>query len=187
MATAATPLLAGFSLATIAVLLTETNRPALSGWAVAALVCAAAALLFSMQFNLHALKYGAAPSVRLDFWPEGRTRAAVLQLLRRMQAEDMVRATHLAQLGRVAYNLGLIAFLTALLLLTIPSSWNVAQIAACAAAGVAVAIEVLWVVRGRGLGRPPRPKWLRTGLGTVDRTCGEGGGSPSDTGDGSGA
>ncbi len=66
----AAPLLAGFSLTTVAQLVIGSDRPWLSGWATALFAAAAAFLVYTVQFSATALGYAATPSDRLDYNPE---------------------------------------------------------------------------------------------------------------------
>lgn len=151
IASAAAPVLAGFSLATIAVLLTATATPPASEWAIAAFVAAAAMLIFAMQADFHALRFSVPPATRLDAYPEARTDREVLTSLRRMQARDVVLAEHYGVLGRVGYNLGLLCFFGGLALLTYPGKWGIGSGAAFVAACTAFFTEVRWIARSHGL------------------------------------
>jgi hypothetical protein len=67
----AAPLLAGFSLTTIAQLVIGQDHPWLSEWAIASFALAAGLMVFALQLSAAALGYTAMPSERLDYFPEG--------------------------------------------------------------------------------------------------------------------
>ena len=66
------PLLAGFALATIAVLMTSADpkKTPLAPWAVLCLAGAAVAFLYVMQYSFLAVRSGSSPSSYIDWEPE---------------------------------------------------------------------------------------------------------------------
>src|SRR5262245_5330942 len=85
----AAPLLAGFSLTTVAQLVIGRDHPWLSEWAIAAFAIAAGLLVYALQFSSTALAYAATPSDRLDYNPEAAFVPEVLQVVRKRQWEEM--------------------------------------------------------------------------------------------------
>jgi hypothetical protein len=154
----ASPLLAGFSLAAIATVVSADKPPPLTGLALASLAAAAGLLLLSMQCAFHAAKYGIPPDVRLTAWPEAMLDERVLQRLREEQAQDHVLARRYRERARFFYNVGLLAFSVAVALLIVPTSWSVARIIAFAIAILLCIVELWWVGMRRG---PERASGLR--------------------------
>src|SRR5215467_14192129 len=85
----AAPLLAGFSLTTVAQLVIGRDHPWLSDWATALFAIAAALLIYALQFSATALGYAATPSERLDYNPEAASRTELLRVIRTRQWEEM--------------------------------------------------------------------------------------------------
>jgi hypothetical protein len=79
----AAPLLAGFSLTTVAQLVVGRDHPWLSGWATALFAIAAALLLYTVQFSATALGYATTPSERLVYNPEAAFKPAILWRFRK--------------------------------------------------------------------------------------------------------
>lgn len=141
------PLLAGFSLAAIATILTTRRHdlPPLSSWAVAALTVAVAFLLFAMQTAILSLNQNSSPSDILSWRPEATTSEHELTAARAAQAADKREMERLGRLSFAAYPGGLIAFLLGLALLLVPRHWGAPSILAVAAAAAAGALEVWWL------------------------------------------
>lgn len=89
------PLLAGFSLATIATLVTSENPPPLAEWAVAALALAITLLLYSMQTASQALTHNPSPQEILNWRPEATVSVEELQRAREAQAADFAEMARL--------------------------------------------------------------------------------------------
>jgi hypothetical protein len=153
---AVSPVLAGFSLAAIATLLTSAanERPEFAEPAVAAFTLCAVLLLGAMQFAFSSLRYSVSPAARLEWHPEATTSLAALDKARQAHNEDYVLATAYAQRFRLLYNLGLLAFVTGLALLTFPADWKPAQIVAFGIAVCAGFLELLWIGKIGGFKKP---------------------------------
>lgn len=143
------PLLAGFSLAAIATIVTSSDAPRLADWAVAALAAAVALLLFSMQVASLSLTQNSSPEDVLMWRPEAKVSEDELRLARSAQAADFAEMTRLGRLSLDAYGLGLVAFLLGLLLLMIPDTWSVGLVIGVAAVGGALLLEVWWLAANR--------------------------------------
>jgi hypothetical protein len=139
------PLLAGFSLAAIATLLTATSPPRLTEFAIVAFVLTVAVLLFAMQFAFVALRYVVLPSDRIDWHPEASTKSEVLKKVREEQAVDQAITKIYADRTALLYNLGLVFFSAGLTLLLVPTRWTVGRILALAIAAVATSLELYWI------------------------------------------
>jgi hypothetical protein len=107
----AAPLLAGFSLTTVAQLVIERDHPWLSDWAIALFAIAAALLVYAMQFSAMALGYAAAPSDRLDYSPEAAFKPDILRVIRARQWEKMGLRAKYTDRTKYCHNFGLLAFL----------------------------------------------------------------------------
>jgi hypothetical protein len=140
------PLLAGFSLATIAALVSADNPPPLADWAVLALALAMSLLLFAMQVAFLALARTPSPAEILNWRPEVTVDEAILQDARSRQAADFEEMSRLWKLTSYAYDFGVIAFLAALVLLLVPDDWSAPRIAAVVVAGASLATESWWAV-----------------------------------------
>jgi hypothetical protein len=143
----AAPLLAGFSLTTVAQLVISTYRPWLAGYAIAVFAVAAALLLNSLQFGATALGYGATPSERLEYIPEVTSNTGLLGVIRKRQWEEMNLRTRYIRRARICYNTGLLAFLGGLGLIIVPRSWPwpAGQLIGVIAVGLSLFFEALWV------------------------------------------
>jgi hypothetical protein len=141
------PVLAGFSLATIAALQTASTGPPLEEWSLVAFASSAVLLLMTMQLSSHALGRSAPPSVRLDWEPLARVDAAELHAARVRQRKDMRTVRVYWRRAGLCYDAGLLSFLTGVLLLLIPEFWSGERVAAVAIAGAALAIELVWAFR----------------------------------------
>lgn len=143
------PLLTGFSLTTIAVLLTSTHRPPLSNWSVVALALAVVFFLYSMQVAFLALARSPLPSDFISWIPgiaSDQDALATAQVEQRATFEEMARFWKRAGLS---YDLGLDAFLAGFVLLLIPHTWSLPHTARVVIAGVALAGEFWWTAANR--------------------------------------
>jgi hypothetical protein len=138
------PLLAGFSLAAIATLVTSDRPPPLAGWAVAALAVAVALLLFSMQVAFLSLNQNSSPDVILSWRPEARVCEEELELAREAQAADFVEMARLGRLSADAYGAGINAFLLGLVFLMVPHEWSGGWAVGVAATSAALLFELWW-------------------------------------------
>ena len=139
------PLLAGFSLAAIATLATADSPPPLADWALAVFAITVALLLFSMQIAFMSLTRNSTPPDVLTWRPEIVVSEDELQQARAAQAEAFADMTRLGQHSLLTYNFGLIAFLTAILLLMIPEDWSIGYVVGVAATGIALTLEIWWM------------------------------------------
>jgi hypothetical protein len=145
------PFLAGFSLATIALLVTADHSPRLAGPAILALATSASLLLYSMQAAFLALQHSASPADWLGWYPEATVNERSLGDVRERQAAAHMRAIAAWRAYAVTYELGLLFFLSGLFMLIWPrfpahghpSIWRL-----CALVPVALAciVEVWWIV-----------------------------------------
>lgn len=142
------PLLAGFALATVAVLMTsaDPNKTPLAPWAVLCLAAAAVAFLYVMQYSFLAVRSGSAPSSYIDWEPEVTLQPERLERLRLEQAADRRLFTLFNRRAGWLYDVGLLLFLAGLALVVVPSRWGIANVIALTVVGLAFAIEVLWIL-----------------------------------------
>jgi hypothetical protein len=148
------PLLAGFALATIAVLVTASEHPPCASWAILFLAASAVAFVYAMQFSFMALRYGAAPQERLDWTPEAAVDTTqALAELRREQAQDHALNKRYSRRAGIFYNLGLLGFLAGLGFVMVPKTWSVQSVATLGVVAVAFLAELLWILRSRGVAR----------------------------------
>jgi hypothetical protein len=154
----AAPLLAGFSLTTVAQLVIGQDHPWLSEWATALFALAAALLVFSVQFSATALGYAATPSERLDYNPEAAFDPEVLKLIRERQWQEMDLRVKYSTRARFCYNVGLLAFLSGLGLILVPQGawpWPWGRVIGVAVISISLLFEAIWI-----LSNAKRPKWL---------------------------
>ena len=154
----AAPLLAGFSLTTVAQLVIGSDHPWLSGWATAAFAVAATVLVYTVQFSATALGYAATPSDRLDYNPEAAFNPDVLRIVRERQWEEMELRAKYTSRAKNCYNIGLLAFLSGLGLILVPRHswpWPWGQFVSVVVISVSLVTEVVWI-----LSNARRPKWL---------------------------
>lgn len=145
----AAPLLAGFSLTTIAQLVIGPDHPWLSEWATALFALAAALFIFAVQLSAKALGYAATPSERLDYNPEAASITEVLKLIRKQQWVEMELRHKYSTRARYCYNVGLLAFLSGLGLILVPHSswpWPWGRVAGVAIVSISLLVEIIWTV-----------------------------------------
>jgi hypothetical protein len=164
------PLIAGFSLAATAQLVSADEPPPLTCVAVAAFTAAAVLLLFSVQFSFLMLRHSASPEERLAWQPEARIHPGRLGDERRRQAEDRLLSEAYYRRATFFFNLGLLMFFAGLGLTVVPEEWNAAWAVAVAIAAVAGLAEAWWVLTGGGLKWPGGPLLPREAsqVGTVE-------------------
>jgi hypothetical protein len=150
------PLLAGFSLAAIATIVTSSQAPRLAEWAVAALGAAVALLLLSMQVAFLSLTQNSSPEVILSWRPETTVSKEELDRARAAQAADLLEMTRLGRLSFGAYGAGIVAFLLGLVLLMVPQTWSAGWVIGVAATSAALLLEVWWLVANH-VARVPHP------------------------------
>jgi hypothetical protein len=145
------PLLTGFSLATIAALVSADDPPPLADWAILALALTMALLLFSMQVAFLALARNPSPAEVLNWAPEATVSEDELEAARVRQSSDFHEMSRLWNLAGPTYDLGVLAFLAALALLLIPDTWSESRIAAICVGVVALLGEGWWTLANRRL------------------------------------
>lgn len=143
------PFLAGFSLATIALLVTTSTTPALTGPAIAALAFAAALFIYSMQAAFLALEHYATPADWLDWFPEATVNKRSLNDIRKRQAGATAQVKRIWWLHAIKWEVGILFFLLGLFLLLWPrfpktGDPSVWRLVALAPVGVALLVEVFW-------------------------------------------
>jgi len=146
-ASVAAPLLTGFALTTIVELTGRDERGTRGDIAIAAFAIAAGLLIYAIQAGLAAGQLAIAPDQRSAQVPEARGYPEWMRRLREDQWRDATLAERLFTRTRIAYNLGLLAFLAGLTATLIPGpgDWTPIRIAAVAAAGTAGGIEIVLV------------------------------------------
>ena len=145
------PVLAGFSLAAIAQILTASSPPHLGDWALVAFASAVAFMLHCMQLAFFALARDPQPSTHLNWYPEALVDAEKAREVRRLQAETFEEVVRYWLRSNVTYDLGLTAFLAGVVLLLIPSAhhWTGPRIAALVVASGAFVLEAWWGLANR--------------------------------------
>ncbi len=143
------PLLTGFALATIALLVTASDKPRLADWATVALSVTAACLLYSMQVAFLALARSPSPGDILNWVPEAAVSVEALTKARAEQAANLDAVRRLWKRTGLAYDIGIVSLLAGLLLLLIPHHWVAATTAAVVVAAAALLGEVWWTVANR--------------------------------------
>ena len=177
-ATIAAPLLAGFSLTTIVTLSSSADQRGTRGdLAIAAFSITTVLMIFTLQVGLAASQRSIPPDQRAAQYPEARHFPGWMQQLRLDQWRDENLAERLIKRCRWTYNLGIIAFLSGLIALQIPSpgKWDdlytgsVFRIVALVAAAVAILIEIVltfhipaaasnWLAPGLANPQPAKPE-----------------------------
>jgi hypothetical protein len=147
--------LAGFSLATAALLVTTNvaDMVPLASWALASFTIASGLFVFAIQYQGSATGYAVPPADRLGWWPEATVDLAALQAARQAQAEDAAIATTLSGRAGICYDAALLAFLAGLALMIVPTTWSLARIVTVVAAVLAGVMQMLWIVAARFLPR----------------------------------
>jgi hypothetical protein len=140
------PLLTGFSLTAIVLLLTASATPRRADWASVAFVIAVACLLFSMQVAFLALARSPSPADILTWKPEVAVSVEALQKARAEQAAHLADVKRLWKLYAATYDVGVVAFLAGVLFLLIPHSYSLARIVALVVAGLALGLELWWTL-----------------------------------------
>jgi hypothetical protein len=154
----AAPLLAGFSLTTVAQLVIGKDHPWLSEWAIALFAISATLLVYAMQFSATAIGLAATPSDRLDYNPETAFDSEILRIIRERQWEEMELRAEYTRRTKYCYNAGLLAFLSGLGLILVPHHawpWPWGRFFGVLVVGVSIIIELFWTMSDA-----ERPKWL---------------------------
>jgi hypothetical protein len=157
MGTVAAPLLAGFALATLAVLLTGNPQTRFAGPATFALALASTMFVLCVQFTVTGLLYSATPAERTDWLPPEPGDPSVAERLQRVQRKDHYLQARFLARARITYDVGIVSLLAALLAMVAPQHWPSWRAAAFLVVAASMALELAWVIGGR-LHRPP--SWL---------------------------
>jgi hypothetical protein len=154
----AAPLIAGFSLTTVAQLVVGRDHPWLSDWAIALFAIAAVLLINAVQLAATTLGYAATPSERLDYNPEAAFKPHILYAVRARQWEEMDLRAKYTERTRYCYNLGFLAFLGGLGLLLVPNHswpWPWGRLVGVTVVTISLIIDVMSIASNAH-----RPKWL---------------------------
>jgi hypothetical protein len=143
------PLLTGFSLATIAVLVTASRHPPQSSWAIVFLTVAVCLFLYAMQISFMALARSPSPSDFLAWVPEIAHDDALLAEARTEQAATFDEMQRFWKIAGLLYDFALDSFLMGVVLLLVPHTWSLVNGAPVAAAGIALFVELWWTAANR--------------------------------------
>ena len=141
----AAPLLAGFSLTAVVLLLSLERRPPLAGPALALLSGATVLLVMATQFALTAVRYAISPAERLEWTPEATVDARTLDLEREAQSVERDLFERIDRRAGILYDLGILSLLLGLFLVLWPSKVDVWRLVALAVVAIAELAEILWV------------------------------------------
>jgi hypothetical protein len=143
------PLLAGFCLTTIAVLVTTADHknPA-ARYSVFFLALSAVFFLGSIQYSFLAVRTGSKPSDYLDWQPDAKIHPMRLQELRLEQAADRKLFYRYFKSAGHLYDIALISFLLGLLTALIPEQWHIANVLTLCVPVLALVYEILWITNG---------------------------------------
>lgn len=146
------PLVAGFELASVVLLLTSDHvarAVPLAGPATVALVLSASLMVFSIRYGFWAVAYWTTPADRLMWNPAAAASLAELSRERRALAGRLTYFEMLRRRAENLFELGLVVFLLAVVLVIIPVHWRASGGAgwrwgAAGIAAAALAIQALW-------------------------------------------
>ena len=148
--TVASPLLAGFSLASVIVVSDDAANFRWPGGAIFALTIAAVALIGAVQCAFNARQYLWSGADVLAWWPDMKEGSEREKLLRDEQAVAFHRWAAWSKWTRRAYNCGILALLAGLALASPPAHGASVQAdlrwAAAGVAIVACAGEAFWII-----------------------------------------
>jgi hypothetical protein len=168
MGTVAAPLLTGFSLTTIVVLLTTGSMPELD-WAIMILTATAVMFVLCMQFTYMGLMYAASPSERVDWMPRvpgSEPGKAAYAEAARVQAEDFeLQERYFGRAGTL-YNFAVLGYTAALGLTLVPRTWTAPRGITLGIIAAAFGLEAVWTVSAM-FGR--RVQWLLPGYKSLSR------------------
>jgi hypothetical protein len=168
MGTVAAPLLAGFSLTTVIVLLTTGRMPEVD-WAIMILTATAVMFVLSMQFTYMGLMYAASPSERVDWMPRvpgSEPDKAAYAEAARVQAEDFQLQERYFSRARLLYDFGVLGYTAALGLALVPRVWTAPRGITLGIIAVAFGLEAVWTGSAM-FGR--RVQWLLPGYKSLAR------------------
>jgi len=150
--TVASPLLAGFSLASVVVVSDDSTNFRWPGAAVFALVVAAVMLIAAVQCGFNARQYLWSGAEVREWWPDMKDDSDREAVLSEQQALAFHRWDVWATWMRITYNFGILALLLGLALALPPQHDTDAQAswrwAAVGLAFAACAAEVCWIIVG---------------------------------------
>jgi hypothetical protein len=145
------PLVAGFELAAVVLLLTNADVARdvpLAGPAIVAMVLSASLMVLSIRYGFWAVSYWTTPAERLMWNPAAVVRANPLERERRRLAGRMVHFRRLRNRANRLFEFGLIAFLLAVALMLVPdgshyygAGW---RWAAAGVAGLSLLVHLVW-------------------------------------------
>jgi hypothetical protein len=151
----ASPLLAGFSLASVIVVSDDSANFRWPGATEFALVAAAAMLIGAVQCGFSARQYLWSGADVRDWWPDMQEGSARETILREQQTLAFDRWKIWSMWMRITYNFGILALLAGLALALPPqhdsdvqASWRWAAVGLAFAAFAACAAELCWIIVG---------------------------------------
>jgi hypothetical protein len=147
MGTAAAPLLAGFSITFATLVMTAPEH---FRWLAATLglaVVATVALIAALQFAFRTREWVVTPSDIEQWWPDAHDPARHALLIREQHRHHANYKTWSSR-ARLAYDIGIVAFLAALTTALVPPG-NVSggRYVAIVAAGVGTLAEIFWIAK----------------------------------------
>ncbi len=147
------PLVAGFELAAIVLVLTDqhvAHYVPLAGPAIAAMTGSAALMVSSIRYGFWAVSYWTTPAERLMWDPAAVVSLESLMRQRFMLAGRMVNFQKLRARAEHLFEVGLIIFLLAIAMMLIPDHWRASgtgwRWAAVVLAGFAFLVHLAWSV-----------------------------------------
>jgi hypothetical protein len=147
MGSVAAPLLAGFAVTVIALIITAPNQFRWVNPTLILLAAAAFALIACLQFTFRARLYAVSPAEIEQWWPDFDTPMRQEQL-QREQRRHLTDYERWADRSRWAYNFGILFFLGGFTTALIPTgSISGARLFLIIAAAVLVAVEAGWIAR----------------------------------------
>jgi len=145
------PLVAGFELAAVVLMLTSQHVAQyvpLAGPAVAAMIASAALMVSSLRYGFWAVSYWTTPDERLMWDPAAVVSSAALRRERFMLAGRMTNFQKLRRRAERFFEVGLILFLLAICIVLVPDHWRASGPAwrwiAAAVAGLAFLFHLAW-------------------------------------------
>ncbi len=145
------PLVAGFELAAIVLLLTGdgiADHVPLEGPAVLAMVVSVMLMVFSIRYGFWAVSYWTTPAERVMWHPAALINDEALDGERYALDGRLEYFRALRNRAEHLFQLGIMAFLLAIALMLVPARWHAASVgwrwAAFGAAGLAIVVHVLW-------------------------------------------
>lgn len=144
----AAPLLAGFSVSTIGIVLTAEATIRWPGAVFIALTLAAASFIMCLQCNFHARPYFYSPAEAADWWSESDFRERREDIQAEQENDLGIWYTWMNRARRL-YNLGVFALWAGIAFALMPPPGEshalaVARWVAVGIAGVVIVIELLW-------------------------------------------